>query len=112
MFSRKSLFILLILGVFVLSACQAQNDSELTTVTINNSSQVNYAPIYFAQSEGYFEEFGIELEVVTFTRVTEDWPASLTDRCPLLLFFRKRFMAGLRYPRAWSMGCRWGPAGS
>ena len=22
----------------------------------------------------------------TFTRVTEDWPASLTDRCPLLLF--------------------------
>ena len=61
MFLKKSLFVLLTLGIFAIGACQAKNETEMTTVTINDSAQVNYAPIYFAQSEGYFEEFGNDL---------------------------------------------------
>ncbi len=92
MFSKKSLMVILVLILIVLSGCQSQSDMEstdeqetvaaqetersyeMTTVTINNSAQVNYAPIYFAQSEGYFEEFGIELEILTFTKVTDAPP--------------------------------------
>ena len=75
--------ILLVLFLVLISACQSQaipTDSneletqEMVTVTINNSTQINYAPIFFAEEEGYFEEYGIQLEVLTFTRVTEAVP--------------------------------------
>jgi NitT/TauT family transport system substrate-binding protein len=47
---------------------------ELVMVTINSSNQINYAPIFFAQEEGYFEEYGITLEIMPFNRVTEAVP--------------------------------------
>ncbi len=53
---------------------QSDTEEKLVTVTINNSAQINYGPIYFADVAGYFEEFGIELEVLTFNRVTESVP--------------------------------------
>jgi NitT/TauT family transport system substrate-binding protein len=81
MFSKKSLAMCLALIVILLSACQAADEPqsldevyEMTTVTINDSTQINYSPIYFAQTEGYFAEYGIELEVLTFNRVTEAVP--------------------------------------
>ena len=79
--NRKVFVILLILFLFLMSACQAKNDDqapagsyEMTTVTINDSAQINYAPIFFAQTEGYFEEYGIELEILSFNSVTEAVP--------------------------------------
>jgi len=51
-----------------------ETDYEPVTVTINNSAQISYGPIYFADAEGYFDEYGIELEVLTFNRVTESVP--------------------------------------
>lgn len=78
MWKKRKIIIILVLIVIILSACQMlQKESEpydMTTVTINDSTQVNYAPIYFAESEGYFEEYGIQLEVMTFNRVTEAIP--------------------------------------
>lgn len=74
MFSKKSLFLLFTLWLFMLSACQAREETKMTTVTINDSAQINYAPIYFAQIEGYFEEYGIQLEILSFNSVTEAVP--------------------------------------
>ena len=93
MFSKKNLLVVLVVVLFLLSACQTKEETqtsaaqeadmtaqeteviyEMATVTINDSAQVNYAPIYFAQTEGYFEEYGIELEMISFTRVTEAVP--------------------------------------
>ncbi len=78
---RKVLMIPLIVIVFLMNACQPKNeaqapdgDYEMTTVTINDSVQINYAPIYFAQTEGYFEEYGIQLEFLNFNSVTEAVP--------------------------------------
>jgi NitT/TauT family transport system substrate-binding protein len=66
-----------------LAACQpdASPDSyELTTVTINNSTHMSYAPIYIAEAEGYFEEFGIQLEKVTFNQTVEGIPLLLSGQ--------------------------------
>jgi NitT/TauT family transport system substrate-binding protein len=82
----------IILLIIIMSACQSPTNltdvsegpvdppesitepRELTTVTIHNSTQINYAPIFFAEEYGYFEEYGIQLEVLTFNRVTEAVP--------------------------------------
>lgn len=64
MFLKKSVFVIMILALFLVTACQAKNDSELTTVTINDSSQVNYAPIYFAQSEGILKNSAFSLKLL------------------------------------------------
>ena len=77
---EKFRFALILVMVFaiLLVGCQPGSEPEevyeLTTVTINDSTQVNYAPIYFAEANGYFEDYGIQLEVLTFNRVTEAIP--------------------------------------
>lgn len=86
----KKILLIILLGLLLilLSACQSQTtpaDSnelsvdqpetqEMVTVTINDSTQINYAPIFFAEEEGYFEEYGIQLEVLRFNRVSEAVP--------------------------------------
>ena len=85
----KKIFNIIVLGLLLilLSACQTQakpTDSnlsedqpetqEMVTVTINDSTQINYAPIFFAEEEGYFEEYGIQLEFLSFNRVSEAVP--------------------------------------
>lgn len=81
MSTKKKLAVCLVLIVILLSACQEASETqapdgayEMTTVTINDSGQINYAPIYFAQTEGFFEEFGIQLEILSFNSVTEAVP--------------------------------------
>ena len=75
---ERKILIILVLIVILLSACQKQTADdqpyELTTVTINTSTQINYAPIYFAETEGYFEEYGIQLEGISFARLPEAVP--------------------------------------
>ena len=75
---KRYLPITLILLIILLSGCQDQKtvdeSYEITTVTINDSTQVNYAPIYFAEANGYFEEYGIQLEVLSFNQVNDAIP--------------------------------------
>lgn len=78
---KKSTLILTILFLFILSACntdRSSDDQTLTQVTINNSAQINYAPIYFAQENGYFEDYGIALEVIQFDHVNDAVPLLMT----------------------------------
>ncbi len=86
MCTKKALMVSLVLIILLISGCQSKQSEttanvpeadaaeqeaaesyEMTTVTINSSNQVTFAPIYFAQSEGYFDEFGIDLEIVEFS---------------------------------------------
>lgn len=41
---------------------------ELTTVRINMGPQLSFAPIFFAETEGYFAEYGIKIELVELNR--------------------------------------------
>jgi NitT/TauT family transport system substrate-binding protein len=47
---------------------------EIVTVKINSAKLTSYAPIFIAEKEGYFEEFGIKLDKVTFNRSSEALP--------------------------------------
>jgi NitT/TauT family transport system substrate-binding protein len=71
---KLSNFSIFILFILLITSCSPAEPQELTTVTIHNSTQINYAPIFFAEEYGYFEEYGIQLEVLTFNRVTEAVP--------------------------------------
>jgi NitT/TauT family transport system substrate-binding protein len=84
---RKVAFASILLMLCILSACSGVDNKnvdlnqaetpvvyEPVTLTINSSGQLNYAPIYFAMKEGYFEEFGITLEIIQFNKTTEAIP--------------------------------------
>jgi len=62
-----SLFAVLFLLTSLLIACSPESSSDgLTKVTLNEvAHSIFYAPMYVAIEEGYFEEEGIDLELVT-----------------------------------------------
>ncbi len=65
---KKFLFLALsgILIVTLLTACGSGKNSDLTTVTLSEvAHSIFYAPMYVAIEEGYFEEEGIDLDLVT-----------------------------------------------
>jgi NitT/TauT family transport system substrate-binding protein len=82
----KITIITLLLATIILGACgtkapeveQPQPGEEVTyepvKVTINSSRQINFAPIFFAEALGYFDEYGIELEVIPFQVIFEAVP--------------------------------------
>lgn len=56
----------LVLTVSLLTACGSENRSDLTKVTLSEvAHSIFYAPMYAAIEEGYFEEEGIDLDLVT-----------------------------------------------
>lgn len=56
----------LVLTVSLLTACGSENRSNLTEVTLSEvAHSIFYAPMYAAIEEGYFEEEGINLDLVT-----------------------------------------------
>jgi len=61
------------MSVMILSACGSKPPTELpmTTVRMNISNNTSYAPIYIAEQEGYFKEFGIQMDYVQINRSTE-----------------------------------------
>lgn len=80
---RVNVLLFLIILTSILAACQpdtATDSYEMTTVTINNSTHMSYAPIYIAEAEGYFEEFGIQLDKVTFNQTVEGIPLLLSGQ--------------------------------
>ena len=56
------LFIPLLLGIIPLSSCK-QNDNKITVAEVTHS--LFYAPMYVAKEKGFFEEEGLEVEIVT-----------------------------------------------
>ena len=47
---------------------------EVVTLKLNSSKLMSYAPIFIAEKEGYFKEFGIIIEPVVFTRSSDALP--------------------------------------
>lgn len=61
-----SLALAVILAFTTLTACGTAQNSDLTTVTLSEvAHSIFYAPMYVAIEEGYFEDEGINLELVT-----------------------------------------------
>jgi ABC-type nitrate/sulfonate/bicarbonate transport system substrate-binding protein len=50
-------------------------DTELTTVKVVSLPFISFAPIYIAMDEGYFEEQGLAIEIVSFTQQQDTLPA-------------------------------------
>ena len=46
----------------------------MTTLRMNRSANMSYAPIFIAEEEGYFAEYGIVLEMIDFNRTAEAIP--------------------------------------
>mgnify|MGYP000186347673 CR=1 FL=1 len=60
-----SLFLILLMS-FPLCACKSDDSKALTTVKLNEvAHSIFYAPQYVAIEEGYFEEEGLDLTLVT-----------------------------------------------
>ena len=51
---------------------------EEVTLTINSSNQTSYGPIFIAEAEGYFAEYGIKLNYITFKKSNEAVPLLIT----------------------------------
>lgn len=66
-FPQKILSCLLLSALLLsLAGCDKSADDTLTRVTLNEvAHSIFYAPMYVAIEEGYFEEEGIQLELVT-----------------------------------------------
>jgi NitT/TauT family transport system substrate-binding protein len=64
----------IILFLLLMAACSPAEPQELTTVRINRTTNISYAPIFLADAEGYFEEYGIQLEMIDFNRTAEAIP--------------------------------------
>lgn len=64
---KKKVISLLMIAAFVLTAfAGCGNSSSLTKVTLNEvAHSIFYAPQYIAIELGYFEDEGIDLELVT-----------------------------------------------
>lgn len=48
------------------------------TLKINSSPLTSFAPIFIAEAEGYFTEFGLKMEYVTFNKSTDAVPLVIT----------------------------------
>lgn len=66
---KQSLLLLTMLGLFstlLLTGCSKSSTSDNKKVVLNEvAHSIFYAPMYVAIEEGYFEEEGIDLELVT-----------------------------------------------
>lgn len=61
-----SLTLSLIFAASLLTACGTEEASNLTKVTLSEvAHSIFYAPMYVAVEEGYFEDEGIELDLIT-----------------------------------------------
>lgn len=91
--SSKTLLVFVIVFVLILTACagggtantpaqevvdDAGSDQEIIHLSINTTTTLSHAPIFFAEAEGYFADAGIEMEYVTFNRSAEAVPLIIT----------------------------------
>ena len=71
---KKFIVVIVLFVMLTLTACKPSEPEELTIVRINGSRHISQAPIMIAEHEGYFAEFGIQLETVDFNRTSEAIP--------------------------------------
>lgn len=67
MFKMKRIFLVLILTIsLVLTACQPPRSTDLRTITFNLTyvPNVQFAPFYVAIEKGFFEEEGLQVDLV------------------------------------------------
>ena len=81
--------VLLIALALILSACGSAEQPtaapteepaapEMTTLTMNVSNLMSFAPIFIAEAEGYFAEQGFQVEYVQFNRTGDAIPLLIT----------------------------------
>lgn len=88
---KKPLALLLVslLVMGTLAGCSKKNEAKsssgsLTSVTLNEvAHSIFYAPMYVAIEEGYFEEEGIDLTLVTGFGADKTMTAVLTDEADI-----------------------------
>jgi len=63
----------ILLVSFSLASCgsPASTVKPMDKLTLTISNNLSYGPIYIAEAEGYFKEFGIEMEYVNFNNSSE-----------------------------------------
>ncbi len=74
----------LFITLFLVTACGSTRPTELTTIRINGSPNLTHAPIFIADQEGYFAEYGIQLEMVDFNRTGEAIPLVISGDLDVL----------------------------
>jgi NitT/TauT family transport system substrate-binding protein len=69
----KKLTVIVLTSVFLLSACGSIKPTEqkLDILKITMSNNLSYGPLLIAEAEGYFKEFGIQMEYVVFEKNSE-----------------------------------------
>jgi NitT/TauT family transport system substrate-binding protein len=75
----NKVLLVLTISILLLSACSQapslpQDPYEQVTLKMNYALVTSYAPIIFAEAEGYFEDYGITIEKVTFNSSVEAVP--------------------------------------
>jgi NitT/TauT family transport system substrate-binding protein len=69
----KNKYALILVLVLLITSCIPSKGSNFETtpikVTLNNN--LSYAPLLIAQAENYFQEYGLDVEFVTFDRSSE-----------------------------------------
>ena len=70
------LFVPMLLGIIPLSSCN-RNENKLTIAEVTHS--IFYAPMYVAKNKGYFEEVGLEVDIIT-TRGADKVMAALLSK--------------------------------
>ena len=79
-----SLLLVTILALFTLAGCGSTENSNLTKVTLSEvAHSIFYAPMYVAIEEGYFEEEGIDLELVTAFGADKVTTAVISDEADI-----------------------------
>lgn len=70
---RSKLHLLILLPTILLGACQPATTTELQndTVTMAISHNLGDGPFFIAEAEGYFTEFGIQINYVNINETTE-----------------------------------------
>jgi len=80
---RKVAVVLLLMSI-MMTGCGNKAQSDLTKVTLNEvAHSIFYAPMYVAIEEGYFEEEGIDLELVTGFGADKTMTAVLTGEADI-----------------------------
>ena len=63
---------------------EAVADTELITVKVVSLPFISFAPIYIALDEGYFEEQGLAIEIVSFTQQQDTLPALISGEVDVI----------------------------
>ena len=103
-FIKKLLLLPFILGILPLGSC-SKNENKLIIAEVTHS--VFYAPMYVAKNKGYFDEVGLEVDIITTPGADKVMAALLSKDAQIGLMgislqrwenFKNPFHHNKRYP--------------